>query len=320
MQGHTRSIVEGNDSSVTVAICTWNRSQLLQQTLDRLCHIEVPRGVRWELLIVDNNSTDETKDVVQAFATRLPIRYVCEVRPGAACARNRALDECASSDYVLFTDDDVWVDQGWLAAFLKSGQDNPAAAGIAGPIEPWFPHEPDRDLLAAFPVLENGFCGIDEADFVTKGCTSYTANLGFRNRMIEGLRFAEHLGPNRGFAGGGEDTVFCRAVLARGHAIDWSPAMRVRHYVDPSRMTLRYLLRWYRDNARKMVRVSGPPHGRSVLGVPLWSIRLWASSFLMQHWLTLRGRRTAALEHQRSRVHWAGTIEEHFSQRSGLRA
>lgn len=301
--------------SVTVAICTWKRPQLLAQTLQRFFEVEVPADARCELLIVDNNSKDTTAAVVAEYSARLPIRYVLEERAGIACARNRALDESASSDYLLFTDDDVLVASGWMRAFVDFMQGHPEAAAVAGPIEPWFPEPPDHQLLDAFPVLAKGFCGIDEAQFVANGRASYTANLGFRTSLMSGLRFAEHLGRKGPFAGGGEDVTFCRALLARGEAIGWCPEMVVKHYVDPSRMTLPYLLQWHNDEARSRARVSDRPPGRTLLGVPLWAVRLWAMSTLTQYWFGFRGERLPMLKQQRARAQWAGTITEYFAKR-----
>src|SRR5258708_18628298 len=97
---------------ITVGICTWNRCELLTQTLSRLRTLAVPPDVDWEVLVVNNNSTDRTDAVVDSFVGRLPIRRLFEPRPGVACARNRVLRE-GRGDCVLWTDDDALVDENW---------------------------------------------------------------------------------------------------------------------------------------------------------------------------------------------------------------
>src|SRR5512143_830758 len=101
---------------LTVAICTWNRSALLEQTLERMTRLVAPSGCTWELLVINNNSTDATESVIARFEARLPIRGVFETQPGLSNARNRAVRE-AGGEYVLFTDDDVLVDPDWLVAY-----------------------------------------------------------------------------------------------------------------------------------------------------------------------------------------------------------
>ena len=91
---------------ITIAICTWNRCKLLGQTLEQMTRLEIPPHVQWELLIVNNNSTDATSAMVASFSRRLPIRERFEPRPGLSHARNRALTE-SQGDYILWTDDDV---------------------------------------------------------------------------------------------------------------------------------------------------------------------------------------------------------------------
>src|ERR1035437_6631543 len=103
--------------SVTIVICTWNRCELLQQTLGRMTEMVLPPHLNWEILVVDNNCTDNTSSVLATFADRLPLRVVHELQPGLTHARNRALRE-SSADLLLWTDDDVLVDHSWLEAFV----------------------------------------------------------------------------------------------------------------------------------------------------------------------------------------------------------
>ena len=88
---------------ITVAICTWNRAELLRQTLEGIQSLRVPRGLDWELLIVNNNCTDHTDAIIKTFGDRLPIRGLVEPEPGQSNARNAAARH-ATSDYIIWTD------------------------------------------------------------------------------------------------------------------------------------------------------------------------------------------------------------------------
>src|SRR5688500_3500637 len=94
---------------VTVIICTRNRADQLRRTLESAAAVDTPEHVSWELLVVDNGSTDHTPEVVESFSGRLPIRRVSEPEAGLSNARNRGVAE-AKGDYICWTDDDVLID------------------------------------------------------------------------------------------------------------------------------------------------------------------------------------------------------------------
>ncbi len=146
---------------VTVAICTWNRCDLLRQTLEQMTRLLIPAGLEYEILVVDNNSTDATEQVVTSFATRLPVRYVFESTPGKSFACNRAMRE-TRGDYILWTDDDVLVAETWLEAFMAGVQQFPEAAAFGGTIVPWFTAPPDPEMCDAFLPWELGFVDSNE--------------------------------------------------------------------------------------------------------------------------------------------------------------
>jgi hypothetical protein len=93
---------------------------------------------------------------------------------------------------------------------------------------------------------------------------------------IAGLRFDPALGMTQTALGGGEETAFVAALRARGETVVWAPDMRVRHYVDPARMQVGYLIRLARDRGRSKIREKGIPAGPRVAGAP---VRLWLRFF-----------------------------------------
>lgn len=271
-EGHARP------ARVVVAICTWNRCELLRQTLEGLKALLVPAGLAWEVLVVNNNCTDATDAVVSEFAGTLPVRLVHEPVPGLWNARNRAMQECRG-DYIVFTDDDVQVYSGWLQAFVVAAHLWPDAAVFGGPVEPWFPTAPAPELVAAFPAIRNGFCGIDHVlplGLLPVNRRLTGANMAFRASAIAGVRFDPALGMSQTVLGGGEETAFVSAIRSRRGTVVWVPDMRVRHYVDPARMQLGYLIRLARDRGRSKIREKGIPRGPRIAGAPM---RLWLRFF-----------------------------------------
>ena len=94
---------------ISVVVCTYNRAQLLSACLESICSNLLPDC---QLLVIDNGSTDNTKQVVEGF--RWPT-YVPESRPGHSSARNAGV-AASTGDLIVFTDDDVVVDPGWVSA------------------------------------------------------------------------------------------------------------------------------------------------------------------------------------------------------------
>ena len=120
---------------LSVCVCTYNRAQSLARTLDTLV---AQIGVNWanvEVVVIDNNCTDDTADVVAAAAARLPVRRVIEQAQGLANARNRAL-AVSRGRWIIFTDDDVLLERDWLRSYTEAFDAFPKASFAAGRIVP----------------------------------------------------------------------------------------------------------------------------------------------------------------------------------------
>ncbi|MGE0451430.1 MAG: glycosyltransferase [Vicinamibacterales bacterium] len=306
---------------VSVVICTRNRASLLRGTLERFLTLTVPSGLGWELLVVDNGSTDTTAQVVTEYATRLPLRGLVEPVTGLSAARNRAVAEAAGT-YVLWTDDDVLVDQDWLTSFVTAAAKYPRAAAFGGIVEPWFAEPPDQDYVDAFLHLRNGFCGVDfdapegplEAPHSIVG-----ANMAFRRDALGTSPFD----PDLGFTGdaliGGEEADLLARIRRSGGQVVWIPSMRVRHYVPRERMSLGYILRYYEGRGRAAVRLGGFRQGRRVAGAPLWAVRRLVETGAEWGWARLTGQRVRALEALAAHHHLRGVVRQSLISTSNAR-
>ena len=132
--------------NITVILCTYNRCQSLAKALASAAALRVPESVEWEVLVVDNNSNDQTREVVREFANRYPgrFRYLFEPQPGKSYALNSGIRE-ARGTVLAFMDDDVTVEPSWLTnltATLHSGE----WAGAGGRILPEKNFSPPRWL------------------------------------------------------------------------------------------------------------------------------------------------------------------------------
>src|SRR5208283_848817 len=110
-------------TGITVVLCTYNRCEELARALESIAASKLPESARWEVVVVDNNSTDETRAVVQKFLDRYPgrFRYLQEPQQGLSFARNTGVRN-AFGEYVAFTDDDIQAEPAWLQNLVGSAE------------------------------------------------------------------------------------------------------------------------------------------------------------------------------------------------------
>lgn len=257
----------------TVAICTWNRAHILPRVLHQLTCIRNPSAA-WEVVVVNNGSSDDTERVLDQFADRLPLRRVFESRPGLSHARNTAVSH-AISDYIVWTDDDVLVDEDWLLAYERAVKRYPEAAIFGGPIRPRFEGTPPPWLAKGWEHISAAFAARDlgDAPFELRvGRLPFGANFVVRAREQRQFPYDPNLGRKREGGTVGEETAVIRAILAVGGTGWWVPDARVEHLVPEDRQSIEYLRSYYALQGKTYHQwdVNG---ARTFRGRPLW---LWA--------------------------------------------
>lgn len=265
---------------ISVVICTWNRSRLLRKTLERMTELDVPRGASWELIVVNNNSSDDTERVLDDFQSVLPLVRVFEKEPGKSNAANRAVSE-AKGEYLVWTDDDVLVDADWLKTYLAAFARWPEASVFAGLIDPWFEEPPPPWLEQVFPEVAHAYAALNyglTGFELTEKTPPFGANMALKRSAHLVEPYDPKLGPRPNSGLRGEETSMVRRLLASGHTGRWIPEARVRHFIPAERSTLAYLDQWFQGCGEYLGLVESNDYvGPHAFGRPLW---LWKEAFV----------------------------------------
>jgi glycosyltransferase involved in cell wall biosynthesis len=260
---------QGDPPRLTLAICTYNRADELRKTLQGLERLTAPCA--WEVIIVDNGSTDRTLRTARDFAsttTSLRVRIECEPRRGVSFARNRAL-EAARSGIVVFVDDDMDCDPCLLEAHARAFED-PSVVATGGRVIPCWPSSVDASmppwLRDAFHNEIGGPTGrYDFGDAVreitrTSGIAfPFTGNMGLRREAaLEVGGFRTDLGWSpEGRRIGGEDTDLMKRMSKAYGRILYLPGAVVRHRLSAAHLTEQYYREWHIAYGRASVLMRG---------------------------------------------------------------
>jgi glycosyltransferase involved in cell wall biosynthesis len=304
-----------DEMKITAILCTYNRSQSLAKALESVARSEVPDSIHWEVLVVDNNSRDETRSVVEEFCRRDPsrFRYLFEPKQGKSYALNSGC-QAASADVLAFMDDDVEVDPHWLynlTAPVLRGE----WAGSGGCIYPERGFVPRRwmDVTGRYGLAPLAMFDLGGEPGELKE-SPFGTNMAFRKEM-----FAKHggfrtdLGPQPGSEIRNEDSEFGSRLLAAGERLWYQPSAIVYHVVPEDRTKREYFQAWWFGKGRGDIREMGVTKKAEwcVAGVPLYLLRrlaVWSLRFAIS--VHEPERFSSKLK-----VCWlAGMIREHYEQ------
>lgn len=260
---------------LSVIICTYNRAVSLKNTLESLCGQAVPVGVSWEVVVVDNNSTDDTPALLAATVAEWEgrLRFVREERQGLSHARNRGIAE-ARGRYLAFTDDDVLAPSGWVSVlyetFEKGGWD-----AIGGRVllrcDRSMPRWLKPELWGFLACLDYGD---EEMPLTEIERPFFGANMVFRREVFEKVGgFDVGLGRKGKVLVGGEEIDLFGRMLASGLRVVYQPRAAVDHVVDPRRLRKGYFRRLHYTSGRVWGMRRDDLNGWTFLGVPLFLFR-----------------------------------------------
>ncbi|HET7619631.1 MAG TPA: glycosyltransferase [Vicinamibacterales bacterium] len=261
----------------TVLICSYNRADDLRETLDSLAQTRTDGAFTWELLVVDNNSIDDTREAVLAKIDGypVPLRYLFEPAQGKSNALNTGL-RASRGRIIAFTDDDVRVPAAWLGEAIGPLLQRPDIEYTGGPVRPiWQSPKPrwldERGNLGGTIAVKDH--GGDAFVFEDERKTPLGVNMAVRRSLIERIGgFNPALGRKGASLLGQEQADFfyrSRRAGARGLYV---PSMVLEHIVPAGRLTKRYFYRWWYWKGISHARLHAL-HGRTELDLDLRTVR-----------------------------------------------
>ena len=308
------------DPEISVVLCTYNRSSLLTDALTALVGQTDAPG--YEVVVVDNNSSDNTRDVIARFVGRGTVRSVFEPVQGLSHARNRGI-ATSTGAIVAFTDDDVRVSPMWVRSIATAFAEHPDVDVVGGKVDPEWEGEPPAWLR------QTGYAPLALVDY---GAEPFRinpahphcligANLAIRRRALERVRGFSPLVQKVGNRLGSTEDHLCQMqLLNAGAAALYDPRIAVRAVVPRERLAKRYHRAWHRAHGRVYALMRDPLFERSnagtVLGVPAHVYRsaigeatAWVASLL-------RGRRSVAFAHELKLRFLAGFAVQRIFERT----
>jgi glycosyltransferase involved in cell wall biosynthesis len=279
---------------LTFAFCTYNRADRLEKLVTVMREQICP--VPFEILAINNNSTDNTPEVLTQLA-QLPgptLRWVTEPVQGIVAARNRGIGEGLYSAILFYIDDDEIPLPGLIEAaadaILKEGAE--CAGGRVEmdfttiPRPPWL----ENDLLGFLAAVDDG----PNAFWIQDTSTPiWTANVAYDMRLFRNnpeLRFDKRFDRVGNVVGGGSDAVMFRTLLERKTRIRYRPEMAVLHAVESWRLKRCYFLKLHFRAGLRHGQFRLPDYPKNIFGVPPFLVSQFFSHCLKTMGLTLTGK------------------------------
>lgn len=281
------------DIKVSAVIVTYNRGDYITDTLSSLATQTLPAAM-WELLVVNNNSTDNTESVVERFASRNPeinVRLVNEARQGVSHARSRGVTE-SWGEYIVYVDDDEVVNDRFLQEYYDFFESHPAVGAAGGRIVPMFMGVRPRWMspFTERPIIGNIDFGKKPRPFPA-GRFFGGGNMGIRRAMFDkyGLFNASLGRVGRGLMGGEEKDFYMR-MKEGGEEVWYLPGPVIEHVTPPEKLKPEYFRKLTRNIGRsERVRTLNISKGAYAKRLAAECVK-WGGAFVLSlfYLLTLR--------------------------------
>jgi glycosyltransferase involved in cell wall biosynthesis len=258
---------------ITVLFATYNGAGTLPLMLESLTKVKAPSG-GWKLVVIDNASTDSSSEILNTYLGKLPLTVISESQQGKNVALNTGL-KAIEGDLVVFTDDDIIVDEMWLCELIKASDENPSFDIFSGMICPFWAEEPEKWVLE---WVDHQIVYALTPSELSKGKVSssmvWGANMMVRSSIFkQGYKFDESIGPDgtEKYKMGSE-TSFTGKLENAGFSCFYNPKATVQHIITPRELNYSWVLNRAIRTGRATLGVPSPSTHR-IFGVPRYLYR-----------------------------------------------
>ena len=252
-------------TDLTLLVCTFNRSTDLGELLETAIRQNIRSTFTYEVLVVDNNSTDNTRDVVMGFmqAGHRQVRYLFEGRQGKSNALNAGLAAARGWAYAI-VDDDFLLPANWVETIAEAFSAHPDVSFVSGKVLPYWQAPAPRWLTnqhwSALALADYG----DQAFFADPTRPICLLACAFRRDHVEAVGgYRADLGVSINAIGGVEDLDILQRLWKAGRRGIYLPHMSFKHKVQPTRLTKSYHRRWHSGHGRFYAALRDPDFEQS---------------------------------------------------------
>ena len=233
----------------------------MTRALESINRATIPNDCEVKLIVVNNGSTDQTKEVLGQFEpVKFSLQVINELDQGLSICRNRAID-AAEGEFLIWTDDDVEVSPTWLVSYALAFSGQPDASFWGGPILPLFPDDAPTWVNENRETLNGCFAHRDlgsETFPFKKSTLPYGANFAVRTSVQKEFRFDTTLGRKGKSLDGGEETEMLFRLMRENLLGYWVPEASLNHLVESERLTEKWIREYFKGQGRAMVRSEKP--------------------------------------------------------------
>ncbi|BAN36775.1 glycosyl transferase family 2 [Sulfuricella denitrificans skB26] len=301
---------------VSIIVCTYNRAESLRDTLSALHAQKTSPSRELEVVVVDNNSKDQTRAVVEEMQRVWPqLRYEFQGEQGLSHARNHGI-AVAHGNTLLFTDDDVLPEPDWVEVTL-AGLEKYRADSCGGYIAPIWEVPPPSWLTERF----YGFLAIrtdrsDDYVITSPSQAPFGANMAFRREVFQKVGgFDTSRGRKGKVLASGEDGELFERILSAGLKAVFLGQSRVHHKVESFRLTKRYFRRWRFQSSRNIAQNKKMVGERRLLNIPLYVFPQFLRAVARMLWGHVSQPRDEAFNREMVVCHFLGLMQGLYRSR-----
>lgn len=331
----TQAFVEPNScclkrtKGVTLAICTHNGSSRLASTLRHILAQAVPSDIRWEVLVIDNASSDRTQKFVEQLwidsvteQSKPALRVVREEKLGAIYARQRAI-QVAQYCYLSYIDDDNWISENWVSEIYRIFEEHPSVGLVSCPSSASYAKTPPAYFEGLEGWLAVGHRCLNDGIVDVRPMSFWTAGLSLRLEAFSPLEETPYVGCLIGRTGsqtyGGEDHELCLTLTLMGWDTYYTSQISFVHEIPSFRLAESYLERLIQNGgkSRVVLDIYRNEYWQRTFYSPYLSIIEYFAYFCdraLKYWLKrLLGLASAPLNPNRTAyLHAMGRVQSYF--------